>query len=77
MTFLWCNLPLSSKITILGYISSCRCPRGISFLFDLANLYCLDYALASGFPLTILNYFLVGWFNGYLDKFYLESWRGI
>lgn len=55
-TFLWSSLPLSSKITILGYISS-------------------YYALASGFPMTILNYFLVGWFNGYLDKFYLESWR--
>ncbi|EGD98509.1 hypothetical protein TESG_05881 [Trichophyton tonsurans CBS 112818] len=56
MTFLWCNMQLSSKITILGYISS-------------------YYALASGFPLTILNYFLVGWFNGYLDKFYIESWK--
>jgi hypothetical protein len=25
--------------------------------------------------LTILNYFLVGWFNGWLDKFYLETWK--
>ncbi|GAM34000.1 hypothetical protein TCE0_013f01302 [Talaromyces pinophilus] len=56
MTFLWSNLQLSSKITILGYISS-------------------YYALASGFPLTVLNYFLVGWFEGYLDKFYMESWK--
>jgi hypothetical protein len=31
--------------------------------------------LASGFTLTIVNYFLVGWFNGYLDKFYMESWN--
>lgn len=22
-----------------------------------------------------MNYFLVGWFNGYLDKFYMESWK--
>ncbi|KAA8646615.1 uncharacterized protein ATNIH1004_008048 [Aspergillus tanneri] len=35
----------------------------------------MDYAIASGFPLSILNYFLVGWFNGYLDKFYMESWK--
>ncbi|THC88545.1 hypothetical protein EYZ11_012006 [Aspergillus tanneri] len=56
MTFLWSNLQLSSKLTILGYISS-------------------YYAIASGFPLSILNYFLVGWFNGYLDKFYMESWK--
>lgn len=34
-----------------------------------------DYALASGLPLTILNYFLIGWFNGDLDKFYMESWK--
>jgi hypothetical protein len=33
------------------------------------------YALASGLPLTLANYFLVGWFNGYLDSFYMESWQ--
>jgi hypothetical protein len=33
------------------------------------------YGIASGLPLTVLNYFLIGWFNGSLDKFYLESWR--
>lgn len=35
----------------------------------------LDYALAVGLVLTVLNYFLIGWFNGWLDKFYLESWK--
>lgn len=57
MTFLWSSLQLSSKITVLGYVSS-------------------YYALASAFPLTVLNYFIVGWFEGYLDKFYMESWKG-
>jgi len=33
------------------------------------------YALAFGLPLTLLNYLLVGWENGYLDKFYIESWK--
>lgn len=33
------------------------------------------YALAFGLPLTILNYFLIGWDNGYIDTFYIESWR--
>jgi hypothetical protein len=32
------------------------------------------YALASSFPMTVMNYFIVGWFNGSLDKFYLDSW---
>jgi hypothetical protein len=42
---------------------------------SLLSLIRPDYALASGFPFTIMNYFLVGWFNGYLDKFYMESWK--
>lgn len=33
------------------------------------------YALAMGLPLTILNYFLIGWDNGYIDTFYIESWK--
>lgn len=32
------------------------------------------YALASGLPLTVANCFIIGWFNGYLDSFYMESW---
>lgn len=35
----------------------------------------LDYAIASAVPLGTMNYFLVGWFNGHLDKFYVESWK--
>lgn len=35
-----------------------------------------DYALAIGFPLTVLNYFLVGWFLDDLDEFYMQSWKG-
>ena len=31
--------------------------------------------MASGLFLTVMNYFLVGWFNGYLDKYYTESWK--
>lgn len=33
------------------------------------------YAIASGLPLTLANYFIIGWYNGYVDKFYMESWR--
>ncbi|UPX13188.1 uncharacterized protein EKO05_0003711 [Ascochyta rabiei] len=56
-TFLGADLQLSSKLTIIGYVSS-------------------YYALASAVPLGALNYFLVGWFNGELDKFYVDSWQG-
>lgn len=56
LTFLWSSLPLSSKITIFGYVTS-------------------YYALASGFPIAIMNYFLVGWFNGDLDHYYIDSWK--
>lgn len=34
------------------------------------------FALASGFPLSLMNYFIVGWFVDDLDKFYMESWKG-
>lgn len=33
------------------------------------------YAIGCSLPLTVLNYFLIGWFNGALDHYYLESWR--
>jgi hypothetical protein len=36
-----------------------------------------DFALAAGATLTLMNYFLIGWFNGSLDKFYMQSWNGM
>lgn len=31
------------------------------------------YAIASSWMLTLLNYFITGWFNGHLDHYYLDS----
>lgn len=33
------------------------------------------YAIGAAWILTLLNYFLIGWFNGYLDKYYIDSWN--
>jgi hypothetical protein len=33
------------------------------------------FAIGSAWLLTLLNYFLLGWFNGYLDKDYSESFN--
>jgi hypothetical protein len=33
------------------------------------------FALASAFPLTLANYFIVGWFNGHYDHYYLDSFK--
>ncbi|KAL9102857.1 MAG: hypothetical protein Q9163_002038 [Psora crenata] len=33
------------------------------------------YAIGAAWIMTIVNYFLIGWFNGYLDKYYLDSWK--
>lgn len=33
------------------------------------------FAIGSAWMLTLLNYFLLGWFNGYLDKDYAESFN--
>ncbi|OWP06779.1 hypothetical protein B2J93_8836 [Marssonina coronariae] len=33
------------------------------------------YAIGAAWILTIANYFLIGWFTGYLDKYYLDSFK--
>lgn len=33
------------------------------------------YAIGSAWMLTLMNYFLVGWFNGWLDHYYLASFQ--
>lgn len=33
------------------------------------------YAIGSAWILTVANYFLVGWFNGYLDHYYVDSFK--
>ncbi|KAG9677624.1 hypothetical protein KCU95_g15013, partial [Aureobasidium melanogenum] len=33
------------------------------------------YAIGSAWLLTILNYFLLGWYNSYQDKYYLDSFQ--
>lgn len=33
------------------------------------------YGIGASWILTIMNYFLMGWYNGYLDKYYLDSFR--
>lgn len=33
------------------------------------------YAIGAAWIMTLANYFAVGWFNGYLDKYYIDSWR--
>lgn len=33
------------------------------------------YAIGAAWILTLFNYFLIGWFNGELDHYYLDSFR--
>ncbi|KAF2873256.1 glycosyl transferase family group 2-domain-containing protein [Massariosphaeria phaeospora] len=33
------------------------------------------YAIGAAWIMTVANYFAVGWFNGYLDKYYIDSWK--
>ncbi|KAF7559604.1 hypothetical protein G7046_g4537 [Stylonectria norvegica] len=33
------------------------------------------YAIGAAWIMTGVNYFLMGWYNGYLDKYYLDSWQ--
>ncbi|KAI1766719.1 glycosyl transferase family group 2-domain-containing protein [Hypoxylon sp. FL1150] len=54
--FLFSNIRLTSKITIISYIGT-------------------YYAIGAAWILTSVNYFLMGWYNGLLDKYYLDSWK--
>jgi hypothetical protein len=53
---------LTSNIQLSSKISIC------GYIFSY-------YAIASAVPLGAMNYFLVGWLNGELDKYYVESWN--
>ncbi|CAK7204820.1 hypothetical protein SEUCBS139899_007582 [Sporothrix eucalyptigena] len=33
------------------------------------------YAIGAAWLMTTVNYFLMGWYNGYLDKYYVDSWQ--
>ncbi|KAK6537028.1 hypothetical protein TWF281_001231 [Arthrobotrys megalospora] len=54
--FLFSNIRMTSKITIISYIGT-------------------YYAIGAAWIMTTANYFAIGWFNGYLDKYYIDSWR--
>lgn len=54
--FLFSNIRITSKITIISYIGT-------------------YYAIGAAWILTVANYFAIGWFNGYLDKYYIDSWK--
>ena len=33
------------------------------------------YAIGAAWIMTMANYLAIGWFNGYLDKYYIDSWK--
>lgn len=33
------------------------------------------YAIGAAWILTTTNYFVIGWFKGYIDKYYISSWN--
>lgn len=33
------------------------------------------YAIGAAWIMTLVNYFLIGWFKGYIDKYYVNSWN--
>lgn len=33
------------------------------------------FAIGTAWILTLLNYFLIGWYNGWLDHYYIDSWK--
>ena len=54
--FLFSNIRMTSKITIISYIGT-------------------YYAIGAAWIMTTANYLAIGWYNGYLDKYYIDSWK--
>lgn len=54
--FLFSNIRMTSKITIIAYIGT-------------------YYAIGAAWIMTTANFAAYGWFNGYLDKYYIDSWK--
>jgi len=32
------------------------------------------YAIGAAWIMTVFNYVIIGWFKGYIDKYYVNSW---
>ncbi|PSR82997.1 glycosyl transferase family group 2-domain-containing protein [Coniella lustricola] len=47
----------------------------ISSKVSVFGYICSYFAIGVGMPMTVLNYFLVGWFSDTLDHFYTNSWK--
>ncbi|RHZ63639.1 uncharacterized protein CDV56_109291 [Aspergillus thermomutatus] len=64
------NMPVTSKVTIVAYIFTCR-PPALPFSTWLTDT---DYAIGSGMLLATVNYILLGLFDSDIDHLYLPSW---
>ena len=55
-----------------NFITSCMpLPSKITIMAYIGTY----YAIASAWILTLANYFIIGWFNGYLDHYYIDSFK--
>lgn len=52
-----------------------RSPMPLHSKFTIMAYIGTYYAIGSACPLTFMNYFLIGWFQGYLDQYYLPSFQ--
>lgn len=70
--FIVSKMPLMAKITIMSYIGTYYAIGSACKLF-----YPSRKLLLTKFQgiLTTANYFLIGWFNGYLDHYYVDSFK--
>lgn len=57
------------------FIAFCKSDMPIPSKLTMMAYVGTYYALGCSWLLTFANYFLIGWFNGWLDKFYLDSFK--
>ncbi|KAK7740513.1 hypothetical protein SLS53_005356 [Cytospora paraplurivora] len=47
----------------------------LSSKISVFSYICSYFAIGVGLPMTVLNYFIVGWIDDSLDHFYMPSWK--
>jgi len=78
--FLFSNIAFCSKITIISYIGTYYA-IGAAWILTIVNYFIIGKSSDPSSSLWMPNLsFAVtdtspGWFNGYLDKYYLDSWK--
>ena len=69
--YLWCRYGPFTPLFKKFLCSNIRFTSKITIISYIGTY----YAIGAAWIMTIVNYFIIGWFNGYVSKYYIDSWK--